>query len=406
MENKELDRISALLDKIEIIDFKYQNTRLENQFNVFNVLGKAHDEVNIHSKFIQLLLNPDGIHGKGSLFLQSFLASTGITNFNIEGAKVLREYKGIDILIRNRTQCIIIENKIWASDQNLQLERYYYSIRAEGIQEIQILYLSPFGREAEDYSIGTLASNDDWSHIYAVISYQLTISSWLECCAKECYELPRLRETIIQYKDLIDQIAGKTMNTRERDEVLNLIYQGDNVLKAVKIAENWNHLRWYTEYYFWSELEIVIGKDHSILDTAKFSRDKLDSVIHKSRNKNPWFGIMISAGSYKNLQLFLFLERGVGELSYGIVVEPRESTLSVELDGLAEKLLSIGDSQKTQYWLSGKFPANRINLNSFNTENTLMLANPEFRAKYIQDLWIEMKEYLLQFQVFIEEDKS
>ncbi|MFN0293032.1 PD-(D/E)XK nuclease family protein [Pedobacter helvus] len=42
------------------------NLNYYNQFNLFKVMFKMHDEKYLHSRFIAFLLNPDGSHQQGN----------------------------------------------------------------------------------------------------------------------------------------------------------------------------------------------------------------------------------------------------------------------------------------------------------------------------------------------------
>src|SRR5688572_11747237 len=116
--------MQTLLDKIGIIDYKYDKLREQNTFNIFSILRNKNDEVNLHSRFIGELLNPIGSHKLGNIFLNHFLKLLNINTQGFEKATVHREYKDIDILIKSGSKAIILENKIWAEDQEKQLERY------------------------------------------------------------------------------------------------------------------------------------------------------------------------------------------------------------------------------------------------------------------------------------------
>jgi len=115
----------TFLNKVEILNYKYSKLEQYNQFNVFSILRKKDDEVNLHSRFISHLLNPKGKHGLNNFFLEDFLHHIQLEKFNSNDAKVFREWNNIDILITNKQQAIIIENKIHAEDQDQQLERYF-----------------------------------------------------------------------------------------------------------------------------------------------------------------------------------------------------------------------------------------------------------------------------------------
>jgi len=108
--------LQQLLNKIEAIDDKYKILGEADAFNIFTILKKGHKEVNLHSQFIGHLLNPDESHKKGNEFLAAFLKICGINDFSTEKVKVTKEEGKIDLLIKNDSQAIIIENKINAGD--------------------------------------------------------------------------------------------------------------------------------------------------------------------------------------------------------------------------------------------------------------------------------------------------
>ena len=114
MEN--LKQLQPLLRNIELIDNKYKILREADAFNIFTILRYGRDEVNLHSQFIGHLLNPDESHKKGNEFLAAFLKICGINDFSTEKVKVTKEEGKIDLLIKNDSQAIIIENKINAGD--------------------------------------------------------------------------------------------------------------------------------------------------------------------------------------------------------------------------------------------------------------------------------------------------
>src|SRR5258708_4440017 len=163
----ELTQLQILLDRVGSIDLKYQESRQKNKFNIFNLIAKKFDEVNLHSRFIYELLNPKGSHGYKTCFLEKLLFHLQISDFQMEGVQVYREYRNIDLLIKNNKQAIVIENKLWAVDQQEQLQRYYELLKQEGYQDIRIFYLSIDGKEPSDHSIGTLNLLPNWNSIYS-----------------------------------------------------------------------------------------------------------------------------------------------------------------------------------------------------------------------------------------------
>ena len=135
-------------------------------FNIFNVLGLSTNETRTHSAFIAELLNPRGNHGCGSMFLAEFIRQIhqeGL-NMNFEETKVqiersiglknddVTEGGRLDIVLQTKDVMIIIENKIYAGDQEKQLLRYWNyaqkELKAGKVKQSTILYLTLDGHEA------------------------------------------------------------------------------------------------------------------------------------------------------------------------------------------------------------------------------------------------------------------
>ena len=136
-----------------------------NKFNVFQVLGVTTNEVRTHSAFLSELLRPNGTHGQGSLFLWSFLnrcvAKHELDDFiapqqNVSDVDWYVEqekstgYGQLDIVVAcpQLKYLFVIENKIFAGEQEDQLHRYAQWIKDSGYPEESrlLIYLTPDGR--------------------------------------------------------------------------------------------------------------------------------------------------------------------------------------------------------------------------------------------------------------------
>ena len=151
-----------LLEKAAHVYDRHEAGRRE-PFNVFSVLRSEHDEVNLHSRFLAALLDHRQSPGQSRENLADFLQRLEISGFDHDGASVDREWNNIDLLIRDQAsmKAVIIENKIWATDQPQQLARYAEQMRE---YDRHVLYLTPDGREASEDSAGGIA--------YRCISYK------------------------------------------------------------------------------------------------------------------------------------------------------------------------------------------------------------------------------------------
>jgi hypothetical protein len=149
LANEELDQLEQLLDR----------------FNIFDALGCVRQERR-HSDFLRFLLDPDGNHGLGDLFLKRFLqkavagpyghssriAAAELEAMDLRNTQVLREWNDIDIFLRNDESrlAVIIENKIDSTEHSDQLNRYFDCVERECARWTIIgLYLTP---DCEDSS--------------------------------------------------------------------------------------------------------------------------------------------------------------------------------------------------------------------------------------------------------------
>lgn len=209
-------------------------------FNVFKTLNLANSEVRMHSAILCEFLNPQGSHGQGDLFLKIFTEQFHILDFETNNASVVVEKDvgsinddyteggRIDILITDSVgKHIIIENKINAGDQKNQLLRYHnFDPKAK------LFYLNLFGNEPSDFTTDSKLSSDS----YQVISYHSDILKWLDNCKKEAASLPVIRETIVQYMNLIKFLTNQTVADKMKTEIKDLIIKNPEYVESIELC--------------------------------------------------------------------------------------------------------------------------------------------------------------------------
>lgn len=191
-----MEKYDQLLEEIQLLSEKCKK---REPFNAFLSIGVRSQEV-MHSKFIALLLNPEGEHKHKNEFLNRFLKQIEVSDFNTSKTKVKCEKNAsgrrIDIVIENPTQIIIIENKVWAIDQENQLFDYYkYGI--ETGKEVFMIYLTPYGHDPSNRSMGDGVFN------IQCISYESDIIPWIKSCASTVFQDERLYMSLKMYEELI-----------------------------------------------------------------------------------------------------------------------------------------------------------------------------------------------------------
>lgn len=247
MMRENLISILSEIARITHSDIEVQKEkRLRGEkFNVFNVLGLWSNEVRLHSAFIAELLNVKGSHGLKDTFLKAFLEvliQKQFQDFNFDTltSQTFVEYyigpvtenRGgrIDILIKSGSKAIIIENKIYASDQACQLIRYENYAKDNKL-EYKILYLTLYGDTASESSAG----KSEQGVVYKCISYQKDILQWLERAIELSARQPLVRETIGQYQTLIKQLTNQDMETESKINMINILSSPQNALATASI---------------------------------------------------------------------------------------------------------------------------------------------------------------------------
>lgn len=274
--------ISMLFGSVQkIIDHQEQLEKLKGErFNIFSVLKMERLENRTHSAFIAELLNPNGTHLRGNIFLSLFLQTINLIEYvDIDSAAVNVEFSigerndeaktggRIDIFIRDKQgKTISIENKIDAEDQFAQIERYCNYNKDNNT----VVYLTLDGKEASKESAGNLVAGTD----YKIVSYNDDIIDWLELCLKEAADFPMLRESIKQYLNLI-----KKMTSTPDDQHQKLIFE--EILKNLPLANyinnNFDKARLFVCDALRNE---VFTKLKSLLDLSEFEI-QIGEPIHK-----------------------------------------------------------------------------------------------------------------------------
>lgn len=227
----------------------------KHDYNIFTLFHGFSDEVNLHSNFIASLLDPNGDHYKGDLFLKLFLETCGIDDFSIDTSRttVFKEFKHIDIYISDSKKHIILENKVYAKDQPTQIARYIKAIKKEGAEDedIYVLYLHPDRELPKENSLGGYKLNQDNTKLekdgssinFKVISYGKEILEWIDRCKNEVSNLTDLNVFLSQYKDVIEMIYDRYKRIDEmNNEDLVKIFK-DNYRAVSDIVSNYEQTR-------------------------------------------------------------------------------------------------------------------------------------------------------------------
>ena len=282
-----------------------RNRKGEN-YNLFSILSIERYELK-HSALIANLLDPKGSHGCGDAFLRAFfeIALKG-TAYPFENSTPLdsrtEHYTGpiagdtggrIDILVKSSHYGLIIENKIYAGDQDKQLIRYdNYGKEVFGADGYLLVYLTLYGYDASKESTATKSAEEVG---YLRLSYAEDILRWLEQCARLAYDKPLVRESLNQYIRTIKQLTYQDMNQEDIKKIINLAVDHPEVVATLSSKRD-AIAQGIREKYIFDKLRKYADQKGWLFDDAEIANPKGDNKIRL--RKEGWDGsIIISADS-------------------------------------------------------------------------------------------------------------
>jgi len=393
-EPKEL---KDLLSKTQrIVNHQKEIARLKGEnFNLFSILGMESAENKTHSAFLGELLNPRGSHEMGSVFLEYFLESiqqdkyvesnfldAASTTVILEKSIGTRDDEAktggrVDIFLQDQQEHnLLIENKLYASDQNVQIERYANYKKSTS----KVIYLTLDGKDPSGKSRGTLVADDD----YCNMSYGNEIVHWLERCQKEAVDRPVVRESIKQYLILIKKLTG-TMDEQPTNELNDIIL--NNFEAAEYVVHNYAQLK--------QELgEDIREKVHQALVLALGN----NYHVSKGRGTNTKFAqLWIELKAYKDVEkLYFGLESFSGNRTANF-----KGALFIGVCGHGSIAFKPNDdyTSHSAFWKDHQFIQS-------NVDEEFNLSNPETIKKLTNDSAYKVdfvKEIVKQSVKYIEE---
>ena len=242
--------------------------QLARRFNVLDYLRT--DELGL-SRVVADLLNPEGNHGQGTVFLQLLLDKLEFkVDGKIDDSQVDVELtigdkgrKGrLDVAVRiDERHCLAIENKPYAADQPNQVKGYLEWLKQ--YDKSMLIYLSPTGEGPEEHSIeeADLAKlrEHDGTRRFVIMPYHqaadlddrfdrfrlpFSLTHWLADCRRNC-DVDRLRWFLREAETFCRrQFGGNTMTLTESSTFKNFVLSDSrNAETAHCVHALWPDLR-------------------------------------------------------------------------------------------------------------------------------------------------------------------
>jgi len=387
-------RLDAMRGLVEVFQEQRKRHRGRVGFNTFALLNVGTDEVT-HSAFLARLLDAEGGHGQGNMFLRAFLEACRprIPLAPPDQYQVQTEFSGvesrIDILVYRAGQCLFyIENKTVSAAMPDQHDREFRDMRRAGemldVPEAAqcAIYLTPTGRRA----IGDCAS-----HWYRVSYRNLgrVFDGLLPCITEN-----KVGYIVADWLDTLTQFVGPW-----RKRMMG--FSDESLL----VAENWRTV-----------LDIVTAQgrlDEELTETL-FS-------LQADLNEQPWWeqgwefytgrGIYILNGNWRTKERKSVLWMGVYNFDadhvFGLKAAPlfyiRTRKGHDELKyRLIEQCRAAGYEAVDDKWYFV-----RLDIQKCVAEHEAIVAYPDAARRQILDLFAEYSQLIMDcgdiIQAYLEE---
>jgi hypothetical protein len=344
-----------LLEQVSVISKKYKDIAkiTGENFNIFQILNLSTLEVSLHSKLIAELLNPNGSHEQGILFLKLFIDECGLTDFLLDAeleqtnvaievgvGKIDENYESggrIDIVLKfNNGKIILIENKIYAEDQYNQLVRY-----KQAYPNAKIVYLNLWGDNEEIEEVGGLNKSD-----FIWISYKDNVTSWLTKSLKEIYNKPNIVYILEHYLKTVKTITNQNTNSVMNKELINSILQSEgNISAAFEISNVLHEIRKQTAHKLIKQIQNEIFEN---LKQKGFNIELIeDSAVGRH---SEWAGYKFEI-SNTPFKLYVYFNGDYCDLLIGLKAELENNQRDEDMNiGIREKIQQNTHTH-TRKWL-------------------------------------------------------
>ncbi|MBN2825316.1 MAG: hypothetical protein JXQ76_08335, partial [Campylobacterales bacterium] len=264
-------------------------------------------------------------------------------------------------------------------------------------ENIAVIYLTLFGSDPNEKIMQEKVIQ---------VSYEKHIKSWLENCIKEVSTLPTLRETFVQYLNLIKKLTNQSQNRGLTMEIKDLLLKENNLKMMIEAQSAIVESKIEVQILFWEELKKQLldrGYEFEFVnrDFQQYPdiKDLVKKYYSNSKNRTA-YGLrykitdLDSKETKDALWFFIGIEWNI---LYGFTLTEnsirKNLTFETRFDNLKEKILNIKEFQweeTNSWWIGWKYPEKRLNFNAFNSDNIFDLVDKVKRKEHIQNIVLEI----------------
>lgn len=346
-------QVLQLLDSVRVRSAALQEAqkRYADQLApAFHLVDHLRNDEMALSRYLALLLDVNGSHGQGDLFLRKLAERAGpcaawMAPHELVRVALEKQANGqrrLDIYLEFRNGVMGVENKPWADDQPEQLTDYAGFLAASAAGRHWLL-LYVCNEEPSEHSISAEALQDlaDKGHYCRVDFHQL--ADWLEHCAS-LTRAPKVRlfaEELVVY--VRREINGE-MEMTEVEEIKSLILEKDEyIASAFQVSASMSRLK----EQLLAELKEELGRELRMLGMIPV----WDDVLIQRENCYAGFGARLHPAHKVQLR-FEFGATGLDSLEWGICRNGKDITLDPAKASLIRRAMvnAFGEGYDSPFW--------------------------------------------------------
>lgn len=252
------------------------NKLLAERFSPFSYLDVMEPKL---SSITADLLQPDGSHGQGDVFLRAFLLAIGVPDrgapvrIRVEQPTRFIEsvQRRVDIKLCWNDFIVGIENKPWALDQLDQLEDYVNDLDRESKGRFLCVYLSGDGTPPDSSSISPERRVAlEQKRQLKILSYPKIMCGWLDDCILKC-QADKVRWFLRDFREYLlrqfprSALEGRTMNVSDDVIVAYALLNKHNLELASAVGARFSRIKSAVISKFAEALEEELSREPNVV---------------------------------------------------------------------------------------------------------------------------------------------
>lgn len=319
----------------------------------FNLVDHLRNNEVALSRYLGLLLDVQGVHGQGELFLRGLLQRLERPGFEphdllrVELEKRTHSGRYLDIYLEFRGGVIGIENKPWAADQNKQLEDYAGFLQASAHGgEWLLVYACNWEPSEASLSSDKREQLEEAGNFLRLDFWQ--IAEWLGESA--CFaRAPKVRLFVEALSAYVRQQVNGEIDVSEAEQIKAVILQKPEHLEAaLKVAQSIDQVK----------AQLLTEFKHSLEQALESEGLSLvwDGPELASGRAYAGFGVKLNLGHRLHLR-FEFAAARLNTLEWGISRDDEEVKLNpVSIEAIADamdRIFGVGERGANWPWYIG-----------------------------------------------------